>query len=160
MGTYLNPGNSGFARIVKSDYVDKTGLIQLINQTIGKTKNLTCISRPRRFGKSYAAQMLCAYYDKTCDSHELFSEYKIAEEDSYEKHLNKYDVIYLDMTQIMGEAGKDGFIDFIKEKVTDEIKSMYPDVKTDSAFSTTLVNTVESNQNKIKNPQVHLLPAP
>jgi hypothetical protein len=72
MGTYLNPGNSGFARIINSDYVDKTGLIGVINGTIGTTKNLTCISRPRRFGKSYAAQMLCAYYDKTCDSHELF----------------------------------------------------------------------------------------
>ena len=149
MGTYLNPGNSGFTRIIKNDYVDKTGLIGIINQTIDSMKNLTCISRPRRFGKSYAAQMLCAYYDKTCDSHELFLEYEIAEDASYEKHLNKYDVIYLDMTQVMGEAGKDGFIDFIKEKVTDEIKSMYPDVKTDSAFSTTLVNTVTNNQNKI-----------
>ncbi|MBO6300625.1 MAG: AAA family ATPase, partial [Lachnospiraceae bacterium] len=56
MGTYLNPGNSGFERIVSSDYVDKTGLISLINGTIGTTKSLTCISRPRRFGKSYAAK--------------------------------------------------------------------------------------------------------
>ena len=55
MGTYLNPGNSGFERIVNSEYIDKTGLISIINKTIGTTKNLTCISRPRRFGKSYAA---------------------------------------------------------------------------------------------------------
>ena len=34
MGTYLNPGNSGFAEILKTDYVDKTGLISLINSTI------------------------------------------------------------------------------------------------------------------------------
>ena len=27
VGTYLNPGNSGFAEMLKSDYVDKTGLI-------------------------------------------------------------------------------------------------------------------------------------
>ena len=65
MGTYLNPGNSGFTRITASGYVDKTGLISLINETINTTRCLTCISRPRRFGKSYAAQMLCAYYDKT-----------------------------------------------------------------------------------------------
>ena len=71
MGVYLNPGNDGFARIISDNYVDKTGLISLINKAIGTTKNLICISRPRRFGKSYAAQMLCAYYDKSCDSHDL-----------------------------------------------------------------------------------------
>ena len=100
MGTYLNPGNSGFARIVKNDYVDKTGLIGIINQTIDSTRNLTCISRPRRFGKSYAAQMLCAYYDKTCDSRELFERYNISKEDSYSEHMNQHDVVYWDMTGI------------------------------------------------------------
>ena len=148
MGTYLNPGNSGFARIVNSDYVDKSGLIGLLNRTIGTTKNLTCISRPRRFGKSYAAQMLCAYYDKTCDSHELFERYEIAKDQTYEKHIGKYDVIYLDMTQLMGEAGKDSFIDFIKIKVTKELTCSYPDLETDSAFSTTLINTVNITGNK------------
>lgn len=67
MGTYLNPGNSSFEKIKNSIYVDKTGLIGVVNETIGTMQKLTCISRPRRFGKSYAAQMLCAYYDKTCD---------------------------------------------------------------------------------------------
>ncbi|MBO6297367.1 MAG: AAA family ATPase, partial [Lachnospiraceae bacterium] len=83
MGTYLNPGNSGFARITGTDYIDKTGLIGLLNRTIGTTRNQICVSRPRRFGKSYAAQMLCAYYDKTCDSHELFEKYEIAQDESY-----------------------------------------------------------------------------
>ena len=54
MGTYLNPGNSGFARALKSKYVDKTGLIDVVNGTIDTAINLSCISRPRRFGKSYA----------------------------------------------------------------------------------------------------------
>ena len=52
MGIYINPGNSGFAEINDADYVDKTMLIELINQTVGKKNKLTCISRPRRFGKS------------------------------------------------------------------------------------------------------------
>ena len=148
MGIYLNPGNSGFAEMLKSDYVDKTGLISLLNNTIGTMKKLTCVSRPRRFGKSYAAQMLSAYYDRTCDSHDLFRGYTIADDPSYGKHLNRYDVIYLDMTQVMGEAGRRSFIDFIREKITDEIRIQYPDVKTDSAFTTTLANTVEKNGNK------------
>ena len=65
MGMYLNPGNSGFAGIRKDIYVDKSGLIGLINETIGTPRRLTCVSRPRRFGKSFAAKMLCAYYDMT-----------------------------------------------------------------------------------------------
>ena len=50
MGTYLNPGNKAFQEILQSGYVDKTGLIALINQTVGTMQKLTCISRPRRFG--------------------------------------------------------------------------------------------------------------
>ena len=71
MGTYLNPGNSGFTGILNDQYIDKTSLIALINETIDTPRRLTCISRPRRFGKSFAAQMLCAYYDKTCDPYAI-----------------------------------------------------------------------------------------
>ena len=75
MGNYLNPGNNGFARMRNGIYVDKTGLISLVNGSIDTPTCLTCISRPRRFGKSFAAKMLCAYYDKTCDSSALYSPY-------------------------------------------------------------------------------------
>ena len=98
MGTYLNCGNEAFSRITSGDYIDKTSLIGLINRTIGTTKNLICISRPRRFGKSYSAQMLSAYYDMSCDSHELFKKYEISKDSTYEKHMNKYHVINLDIS--------------------------------------------------------------
>ena len=91
MGNYLNPGNSGFTRIRNDVYVDKTGLIGLINQSIDTPRCLTCISRPRRFGKSFAAKMLCAYYDKTCDSSHLFDDLIIAGEEQYREYLNKYE---------------------------------------------------------------------
>ena len=89
MGNYVNPGNSGFTRIRKNIYIDKTGLIRLVNQTIDTPRCLTCVSRPRRFGKSFAAKMLCAYYDKTCDSAGLFDDLKIAEDPQYRKHMNQ-----------------------------------------------------------------------
>ena len=114
MGTYLNPGNHGFSGIRNDIYVDKSGLIHLINDTIDTPRRLTCISRPRRFGKSFAAQMLCAYYDKTCDSSELFDDLKIAahNRESYEKYRNKYDVIYLDITNIIGEIAYFSYKDY------------------------------------------------
>lgn len=108
MGVYLNPGNNGFAEILRSGYVDKSGLIGLINRTIGTTRNLFCISRPRRFGKSYAAKMLCAYYDRTCDSHILFDDCTIADDITYEEHVNRYHVINLDITGFISEAKKNG----------------------------------------------------
>lgn len=71
MGNYLNIGNDGFKSVRKTYYVDKTGMIAFINETLGTTDKLTCVSRPRRFGKSFAAKMLGAYYDRSCDSREL-----------------------------------------------------------------------------------------
>ena len=149
MGTYLNPGNSGFAEILESDYVDKTELIGLINNTIGTKKKLTCISRPRRFGKSYAAQMLCAYYDKTCDSHELFDGLKIANDPSYKKHIQKYDVIYLDMTGIIGETNISDIVGYTKRNIIEEIRTQYPVVKIEEGFTATLGNLAEHTGNKI-----------
>ena len=94
MGNYLNIGNAGFQAVRKGLYVDKSGMIAFLNETLGTMDKLTCVSRPRRFGKSYAAQMLCAYYDKSCDSSGLFANLKIAQDSSYQEHLNRHHVIY------------------------------------------------------------------
>lgn len=150
MGTYLNPGNHGFRSIRNDIYVDKSGLIRLINDTIETPRRLTCVSRPRRFGKSFAAQMLCAYYDKTCDSSGLFEDLEIASDDAagYGKYRNQFDVIYLDITNIMGEAGTEGLPSFIRRKVTKELSDAYPGLNTDDSFSTTLINATELTGNK------------
>ena len=80
MGIYLNPPADGFEDILKDDiYVDKTELIAYTNQVLGTSRKLTCFSRPRRFGKSFAAQMLVAYYSKGAKSEHLFKDLKIAE---------------------------------------------------------------------------------
>ena len=84
MGKYLTPGNEAFATIINGDYIDKTGVIEIINNTVNTPNKLTCLSRPRRFGKSFAAHMLCAYYDCSCDSHLLFDRYKISKSVTYE----------------------------------------------------------------------------
>lgn len=94
-GQYVNPGNQGFQLIANSNYVDKTMLINLLNERIDTTERLVCISRPRRFGKSFAAQMLCAYYDCSCDSHALFDDKKIAGCESYNKEDSLRSVIKL-----------------------------------------------------------------
>lgn len=148
MGNYLNPGNNGFQAIRKSPYVDKTGLISLINRTIGTAQKLTCISRPRRFGKSFAAQMLCAYYDKTCDSSALFDDLVIADDSHYLEHLNKYDVIYLDMTSVIGETDAHDMVTYIKRNIIQELTDAYPDLDVSESFITTLINATASAGNR------------
>lgn len=71
MGTYINKGNNAFRDIITHEYVDKTSLIPLINATLNSERRYSRVTRCRRFGKSMAAKMLCAYYDKSCDSKEL-----------------------------------------------------------------------------------------
>ena len=95
MGRYLNLGNAGFQSIRKGLYIDKSGLIAFINRTLGTKDKLTCVSRPRRFGKSFASQMLCAYYDKSCDSKELFQGLEITNHPDCNLYMNQYNVIYL-----------------------------------------------------------------
>lgn len=152
MGMYLNPGNSGFAGIRNDAYVDKSGLIRLVNETIDTPRRLTCISRPRRFGKSFAAKMLCAYYDKTCDSSALFDDLQIAADEKNGKtdrrYRNQYDVIYLDMTNIMGKAGAGETVSFIEKSVTEELLEAYPDLREGSVFDETLFRAAELTGNK------------
>lgn len=136
MGLYLNPGNEGFRTIRRGAYVDKTGLIQYVNSTIGTPQKLTCFSRPRRFGKSFAAKMLCAYYDRSCDSRSLFDGLEISKEDTFEEHLNKYNVIYLDITWFISTT--DNIQDVVKDiqcGVIDELRKEFPNIVSEKAKS-------------------------
>ena len=126
MGMYVNIGNAGFRSIRKGLYVDKSGLIAFINRTLGTKEKLTCVSRPRRFGKSFATQMLCAYYDRNCDSRELFSDLEIAKDKTFEENLNKFDVIYLDVTWFISNVKniKDT-VSYLQEQVIQELCGIY-----------------------------------
>ena len=149
MGNYLNPGNSGFRGIRNDIYIDKSGLIGLVNQTIDTPRCLTCISRPRRFGKSFAAQMMCAYYDKTCDSAGLFDDLKIAGDKGYREHLNRYDVVYLDMTEVIGGASVEEVVPYIQRNVIRELTEQYPDMKRAEGFAATMANAAKAAGNKL-----------
>lgn len=105
MGIYLNPGSNAFQMALGSQiFIDKSRLIEEANRCAMTMQRFICVSRPRRFGKSYAAKMLYAYYDCSCDSHAFFDDKKIAATDGYLKHLNRYHVMSLDMTTFLSEA--------------------------------------------------------
>ena len=146
---YLNPGNDGFKEILNSScYIDKTGIISLINSSINTLDKLICISRPRRFGKSIAAKTISAYYDCSCDSKALFDGKEISKSPSYEKHLNKYNVISLDMTNIIGNTKPSNMISFITENITQELLAVYPTAIRGTSFDGTLLNALEAGSPK------------
>ena len=130
MGTYINVGNEGFRRIRNSEYVDKSELISVVNSTMFTEQCLSCVTRCRRFGKSMAAKMLCAYYDHSCDSRSLFADLQIANDPSFEEHLNKYPVIYLDMTAFVTKYHDDGIVQEIDKALRADVLKAYPGQET------------------------------
>ena len=99
MAIYLNQNGNKFISYKNNDvFVDKSLLIKETNARLNKeAKMFMCVTRPRRFGKSLALSMLNAYYSKGWDSRELFSDLKICDDPSFESHLNKHNVFYIDM---------------------------------------------------------------
>ena len=127
MGIYFNPSNESFKKDSSSRiYIDKTGLIEELNQLVFTAENCVALSHARRFGKSQAAGMLEAYYSYGCDSHELFSQYEIARAADYEEHINKYNVIHIDVSSV-ADFHKEDLIDTIikdlKGELADEVDS-------------------------------------
>ena len=131
MGVYLNPGNDKFRRIINSEiYIDKTGLILYTNKVLDTQQQNICVSRPRRFGKSMAANMLAAYYSRECDSKELFKGLKIYEDKNFEKYLNKYDTIFLDMQEFLSQTeNMTEMIELIRKSVLWELTAKYDDIR-------------------------------
>ncbi len=146
MGAYINLGNFGFQRVRNSEYVDKSGLIAIVNSTLFTERSFSCVSRSRRFGKSVAAKMLCAYYDQSCDSRHLFTDLEIAHDPSFEKHLNKYPVIFLDMTNFTTRFKDDSIMEHVQKELKEDIHEAYPDipVKDDDDLMAYLIRITDS----------------
>ena len=149
MGTYINIGNAGFQRARNSEYVDKSGLIAVVNKTLFTEQGFSCVTRCRRFGKSMAAKMLCAYYDHSCDSHSLFADLQIATDPQYEKHLNKYPVIYVDMSDFVTRFKDDvTIVHEMDSRLRADLQKAYPDVPStdDDDLMDYLTRVVEATQ--------------
>ena len=129
MGIYLNPGNKGFWESIRSKiYVDKTGLIAYTNELINTKEKYVCVSRPRRFGKSMALEMLAAYYCCSYDSSDLFKGFEIEKDETFRKYLNKYDVIYLNMQQFLIEAVEGKVTEYLEQEVLEDLYDAYGEV--------------------------------
>ena len=148
MGAYINTGNAGFQSVRNGEYVDKSGLVSIVNGTLFTERRFSCVSRSRRFGKSVAAKMLCAYYDQSCDSRHLFADLDIASDPSFEKHLNKYPVIFLDLTNFTTRFKDESIMEHVQKELTADIHRAYPEipVNEDDDLMAYLVRVTESTR--------------
>ena len=146
MGTYFNPDNESFRRAIKSKiYIDKTGLLNELNQRIGSEDNCISLSHARRFGKSQAASMIESYYSAGCDSASLFSGYKISEAEDYMEHLNRYNVIHLDISSF-ADRYKETLVDNIWRILYAELKEAFPDImEADNPIGTILMQVYKKS---------------
>lgn len=166
MGYYINPPADGFEAVLNyKKYIDKSGLIAYTNSVLNTPDMLTCSTRPRRFGKSFAAKMLAAYYSKGADSKALFEKLEIAgmearrreenpdkwERTYFEENLNKYDVLFLDISSFISMAEDiRETVDDIQAEVIRELKKIYPGCVSDGTKSLfkALMQVVEETGNK------------
>jgi len=131
MGIYLNPDNTLFQQALNSRiYIDKSNLIAFTNSVLYTEEKAICVSRPRRFGKSMAANMLTAYYSRGCDSKEMFRDLKIAKSKDFEKHLNRYNVIHINMTEFLIETDSmEEMLQLLQKSVLFDLLDEFPDVR-------------------------------
>ena len=129
MGSYLNPNSERFQSSLRSPiYADKTMLIEQMNRRVRTEQKFICVSRPRRFGKSMAADMLAAYYGCGDNTEALFAELKIASEPSFKEHLNQYDVIKINMQEFLSATQSvDEMLKALQKRVLRELKQAYPE---------------------------------
>ena len=157
MGIYLNPENVDFQKSLNSEiYIDKTELIAYTNKKLNTEQGYICVSRPRRFGKSMAANMLTAYYSRGCDSRELFQGLKIATHPDFEKHLNQYNVIHLNMRDYLTESeNMKQLIQFVEDDLLDELQQEFSDLR--MPRRKTLVKVLEQTFAQYKIPFVFII---
>lgn len=131
MGSYLNPGNFSFRGSLRSKiYVDKSKLIAKTNEALCTEQKYICVSRPRRFGKSMAANMLAAYYDRSEGTEEIFQNLAISQDKSYKENLNQYDVIKINMQEFLSMSETmEEMLGMLKNYLVSDFEETYPEVR-------------------------------
>ncbi len=137
MGRFVNPDNHAFQVALNSEiYIDKTELLSYTNKVLDTNNACICNSRPRRFGKSITADMLTAYYSKGCDSRHIFDGKEISKDETFQKHLNRYNVIHFDVQWCRASAGSaEATVSYMEENIIRELKDLYPDLVPEKIYS-------------------------
>ena len=131
MGIYLNPGSEKFEMSRRSRiYVDKSGIIEKLNSAFNTEDRFVCVSRPRRFGKSMAANMISAYYDRTVDGKKIFAGLKVLSDTNDNSNMNNCDLLFINMQTFLSQSrSMSELLDFLIDDVLHDLQEEYPDIE-------------------------------
>ncbi len=138
MGQYIDKGSAGFESVLKSQFVDKTGVIELLNESIDTEARFVCVSRPRRFGKSVNANMIYSYYNRKADGKKLFKGMEITKSPDYERYLNKFPTIYIDLNDF-AQIDRKTVVKEFQKIVIDDLRDSYPELQETSDLKNALL---------------------
>lgn len=144
MGVYLNSKKpyALYKKIAQSVYfVDKTAmlneLIPIVDQdddsaavqTGDRDLRYICITRPRRFGKTVAADMIASFFGKGIDSRSIFEKLSIRKNSRFEKHLNKHNVIHISFNEVPKNCKTyEHYIGRIEQRLTTDLMQNFPNL--------------------------------
>ena len=131
MGIYLNPNSANFEETLKRPiFVDKTMILKTLNRFIDEQNKYICVSRPRRFGKTIASNIISSYYSKGCNSREIFSKLKFGQDEDFESKLNKFNFIKIDLnSEYRNSDDRPNVLKNLKLKLKREISEAFPEIK-------------------------------
>ncbi|MCC8082210.1 MAG: ATP-binding protein [Lachnospiraceae bacterium] len=132
MGYYLNPTDVLDLYRKESEkpyFIDKTELLDKISDMLDHGGYYIAVTRPRRFGKTTVAAMIGSFYGRGTDSTEMFSHMKISGYKDYDRHRNRYNLIYIDFSRAVEECvSYEEYIKTIKMRLFHDLQEAYPDV--------------------------------
>ena len=135
MGIYLNPSEASLRISFNSRiYVDKSMILNELNQLLNTEERFVCVARPRRFGKSMAGNMIAAYYSKTANSRSILEKLKIAQTPDFETYLNAFNVIHIDVNACYsGSSRNEDIVPLFTASVRHEMKKSFPECDLDES---------------------------
>ena len=135
MGIYVNPGDSMFRFSLNSKiYVDKSPMINELNELIGTDERFLCMSRARRFGKTMMTNLMSAYYSRDCNSREIFERLELSKQEGWDKYLNAFNVIQIDLQSCFSRTkDKNQVIDKLQTNVVNELREQFPSTRIPTA---------------------------
>ena len=128
MGLYVNPNEALLRMAVRSRiYVDKSMILNELNQILNTEDRFVCVSRPRRFGKSMAGNMIAAYYSKNANSRPILEKLKIAQTPDFETYLNAFNVIHIDVNACYSNSNHhEDIVPLFTASVREELMDQFP----------------------------------
>ena len=131
MGIYVNPGNENLKIALNSEiFVDKSLVLSKFCNFLNTNRRFLCVSRPRRFGKTMVRDLMAAYFSKGCDSKKLFSKLKIAKKPNFEKNLNKFNVLAIDLGAIFSSSSnKNEILSNLYDKLLEDFREEFPEIE-------------------------------